>query len=182
MSRVGKVPIVVPETVKVALEGAEVRVQGPKGTLSHNIPQDIDVEVDGGMLHVRRNGETKSARALHGLTRKLLANMVEGVSQGFKKVLEINGVGYRAELKDQVLHLTLGFSHPIVFPLPSGVSAAVERQTVITLECHDKQVLGQAAAELRSFRPPEPYKGKGIRYQGEVVLRKAGKAMGGSAG
>ena len=109
MSRVGKLPIVVPETVKVALEGAEVRVQGPKGTLSHNIPRDIDVEVDGGMLHVRRNGETKSERALHGLTRKLLANMVEGVSQGFKKVLEINGVGYRAELKDQVLHLTLGF-------------------------------------------------------------------------
>lgn len=182
MSRVGKLPITVPETVKVAFEGAEVRVQGPKGTLSHDIPPDIAVEVEGGSLVVRRNGETKSVKALHGLTRKLLANMVEGVSQGFKKVLEINGVGYRAELKEESLHLTLGFSHPIVFTLPSGVSASVERQTVITLECHDKQVLGQAAAELRSFRPPEPYKGKGIRYQGEVVLRKAGKAMGGAAG
>ncbi len=182
MSRVGKRPIIVPEAVKVVLEGAEIRVRGPKGTLSHNLPPGIEVDVDGDRLHVRRNGETKSARSLHGLTRKLLANMVEGVSQGFRKVLEINGVGYRAELKDQSLHLTLGFSHPIVFPLPPGLSASVERQTVIALECHDKQVLGQAAAELRGFRPPEPYKGKGIRYQGEVVLRKAGKAMGGAAG
>lgn len=182
MSRVGKMPIVVPETVKVVFEGAEVRVQGPKGTLSHSIPEGVTVEVDGDNLHVRRANDTKSVRALHGLTRKLLANMVEGVSQGFRKVLEINGVGYRAELKDQSLHLTLGFSHPVVFPLPEGVSASVERQTVITLECHDKQVLGQAAAEVRRFRPPEPYKGKGIRYQGELVQRKAGKAMGGAAG
>ncbi len=175
-------PIVVPETVKVVFEGAEVRVQGPKGTLSHSIPEGVTVEVDGDNLHIRRANDTKSVRALHGLTRKLLANMVEGVSQGFRKVLEINGVGYRAELKDQSLHLTLGFSHPVVFPLPEGVSASVERQTVITLECHDKQVLGQAAAEVRRFRPPEPYKGKGIRYQGELVQRKAGKAMGGAAG
>ena len=182
MSRVGKLPIVVPGTVKVGFEGAEVRVQGPKGTLTHSIPQGLTVDVDGDTLHVRRNDETKTVRALHGLTRKLLANMVEGVSQGFRKVLEINGVGYRAEVKDQSLHLTLGFSHPIVYPLPAGVSAAVERQTVITLECHDRQVLGQAAAEVRSFRPPEPYKGKGIRYQGELVVRKAGKAMGGAAG
>lgn len=182
MSRVGKMPIVVPETVKVVFEGAEVRVQGPKGTLSHSIPEGVTVEVDGDNLHIRRANDTKSVRALHGLTRKLLANMVEGVSQGFRKVLEINGVGYRAELKDQSLHLTLGFSHPVVFPLPEGVSASVERQTVITLECHDKQVLGQAAAEVRRFRPPEPYKGKGIRYQGELVQRKAGKAMGGAAG
>ena len=175
-------PIVVPETVKVVFEGAEVRVQGPKGTLSHSIPEGVTVEVDGDNLHVRRANDAKSVRALHGLTRKLLANMVEGVSQGFRKVLEINGVGYRAELKDEALHLTLGFSHPVVFPLPEGVSASVERQTVITLECHDKQVLGQAAAEVRRFRPPEPYKGKGIRYQGELVQRKAGKAMGGAAG
>lgn len=182
MSRVGKLPVIVPEAVKVVLEGREIRVQGPRGTLSHRIPPDLEVDVEGDRLQVRRNGEARSTRALHGLTRKLLANMVEGVSQGFRKVLEINGVGYRAELKGQSLHLTLGFSHPIVFPLPSGVSASVERQTVITLECYDKQVLGQAAAELRSFRPPEPYKGKGIRYQGEVVLRKAGKAMGGASG
>ena len=175
-------PIVVPGSVKIAFEGAEIRVRGPKGTLSHNIPEGIEVDVDGGALQVRRAGETKALKSLHGLTRKLLANMVEGVSEGFKRVLEINGVGYRAELKDESLHLTLGFSHPIVFPLPAGVSASVERQTVITLECHDKQVLGQAAAEVRGFRPPEPYKGKGIRYQGEMVQRKAGKAMGGAAG
>ena len=175
-------PIVVPGTVKVDFAGPEVRVQGPKGALSHTIPEGITVEVDGDRMHVRRENETKAVRARHGLTRKLLANMVEGVSQGFRKVLEINGVGYRAELKDQFLHLTLGFSHPVVFPLPEGVSASVERQTVITLECHDKQVLGQAAAEVRRFRPPEPYKGKGIRYQGELVQRKAGKAMGGGAG
>lgn len=182
MSRVGKLPIVVPGAVKVAFDGPEVRVEGPKGKLSYNIPRGIEVDVDGDRLLVRRANETKAVKSLHGLTRKLLANMVEGVSEGFKKVLEINGVGYRAELKDQEIHLTLGFSHPIVFPLPPGVSATVERQTMITLECHDKQVLGQAAAELRRFRPPEPYKGKGIRYQGENVQRKAGKAMGGAAG
>jgi len=181
VSRVGKLPIVVPETVKLEIDGVEVRVQGPKGKLAHSIPEGITVEMDGDRLHVRRNNETKPVRSLHGLTRKLLANMVEGVSQGFKRVLEINGVGYRAELKDGSLHLTLGFSHPIEFPLPVGVSASVERQTVITLECHDKQVLGQAAAEVRRFRPPEPYKGKGIRYQDEVVRRKAGKAMGADA-
>ena len=181
MSRVGKLPIVVPEAVKLEFDGVEVRVQGPKGELVHSIPEGITVEMDGDRLHVRRNNETKTVRSLHGLTRKLLANMVEGVSQGFKRVLEINGVGYRAEVKDRSLHLTLGFSHPIEFPLPVGVSASVERQTVITLECHDKQVLGQAAAEVRRFRPPEPYKGKGIRYQGEVVRRKAGKAMGADA-
>ena len=182
MSRVGKMPIVVPGTVKIDFQGAEVRVQGPKGTLTHSVPEGIAVDVDGDRMQVRRNDETKTVRALHGLTRKLLANMVEGVSEGFRRVLEINGVGYRAELKDGSLHLTLGFSHPIVYPLPAGVSASVERQTVITLECHDKQVLGQAAAEVRRFRPPEPYKGKGIRYQGELVQRKAGKAMGGAAG
>ena len=180
MSRVGKLPIVGPGTVKVAMEGADIRVQGPKGTLEHRIPPGIEVNVDGDRLEVRRNAETKPVRAMHGLTRKLLANMVQGVSEGFKKVLEINGVGYRAELKDESLHLTLGYSHPIEYRLPEGVSASVERQTVITLESHDKQVLGQAAAEVRGFRPPEPYKGKGIRYQGEVVIRKAGKAMGGS--
>ncbi len=150
--------------------------------MSHTIPQGIEAAVDGATLRVHRKEETKVAKSLHGLTRKLLANMVEGVSTGFRKVLEINGVGYRAEFKDQALHLTLGFSHPIVFPLPAGVSASVERQTVITLESHDRQVLGQVAAEVRRFRPPEPYKGKGIRYQGEVVQRKAGKAMGSGGG
>jgi large subunit ribosomal protein L6 len=136
------------------------------------------VEIDGEVLHVRREDDTAKARALHGLTRKLVANMVEGVSEGFRRVLEINGVGYRAELKGQELHLNLGYSHPVIFPLPEGVSASIDRQTVITLQSHDKRLLGQTAAVIRDFRRPEPYKGKGIRYQGESVRRKAGKAMG----
>lgn len=178
MSRVGKLPVVVPKSVKVLLEQQEIRVEGPKGKMTTRLPEELAVEIDGEKLHVRRQDDTPRARALHGLTRKLVANMVEGVSDGFKRVLELNGVGYRAELKAQELHFSLGFSHPIVFPLPEGVAAAVERQTVITLECHDKQLLGQTAAVIRELRPPEPYKGKGIRYQGEFVRRKAGKAMG----
>lgn len=180
MSRVGKLPVVVPKSVKVLLEAQEIRVEGPKGKMASTLPENLSVEIEGERLHVRRQDDTAKAKALHGLTRKLVANMVEGVSQGFKRVLEINGVGYRAELKGQELHFTLGYSHPVVFPLPTGVSASVDRQTVITLECHDKQLLGQTAAVIREFRPPEPYKGKGIRYQGEFVRRKAGKAMGAS--
>jgi len=180
VSRVGKLPVVVPKSVKILLEQQEIRVEGPKGKMASRLPEDLSVEIEGEKLHVRRQGDTPRQRALHGLTRKLVANMVEGVSDGFKRVLEINGVGYRAELKGQELHFSLGYSHPIVFPLPQGVTASVERQTVITLECHDKQLLGQTAAVIREFRPPEPYKGKGIRYQGEFVQRKAGKAMGSS--
>jgi large subunit ribosomal protein L6 len=178
VSRVGKLPVVVPGSVKVVLEQEEIRVEGPKGKLTSKLPAQLSVEIEAERLHVRRQDDTAKSRALHGLTRKLVANMVEGVSEGFKRVLEINGIGYRAELKGQELHLTLGYSHPVVFPLPKGVSASVDRQTVITLECHDKQLLGQTAAVIREFRPPEPYKGKGIRYQGEVVRRKAGKAIG----
>jgi len=181
VSRVGKLPVVIPSVVKIALEDQEIRVEGPRGKMASRLPEKVRVEVDGEKLQVRRQDDSAKARALHGLTRKLVANMVEGVSEGFKRVLEINGVGYRAELKGQDLHLSLGFSHPVVFPLPQGVSASVERQTVITLESHDKQLLGQTAAVIRDFRPPEPYKGKGIRYQGETVRRKAGKAMGGSS-
>jgi len=160
------------------VEQEEIRVEGPKGKLAAKLPAQLAVDIDAERLHVRRQDDTPTSRALHGLTRKLVANMVEGVSEGFKRVLEINGIGYRAELKGQELHLTLGYSHPVVFPLPKGVSASVDRQTVITLECHDKQLLGQTAAVIREFRAPEPYKGKGIRYQGEVVRRKAGKAIG----
>ena len=178
MSRVGKMPVVVPGSVKILVEQQEIRVEGPRGKLLAKLPEELSVEIEGEKLHIRRQADHPHARALHGLTRKLVANMVEGVSEGFKRVLEINGVGYRAELKGQELHFSLGYSHPVVFPLPTGVAAAVERQTVITLECHDKQLLGQTAAVIRAFRPPEPYKGKGIRYQGELVKRKAGKAMG----
>ena len=178
MSRVGKLPVVIPKSVKIAVENQEIRVEGPKGKMASRLPEKLAIEIEGERLHVRRQDDAAKSRALHGLTRKLVANMVEGVSEGFKRVLEINGVGYRAELKGQDLHLSLGYSHPVVFPLPSGVSAAVERQTVITLESHDKQLLGETAAVIRDLRPPEPYKGKGIRYQGETVRRKAGKAMG----
>ena len=170
--------MVVPKSVKVVLEQGEIRVEGPKGKMSSKLPEKLSLEMEGEQLHIRREDDTARARALHGLTRKLVANMVEGVSEGFKRVLEINGVGYRAELKGQELHFSLGYSHPVVFPLPKSVSASIDRQTVITLECHDKQLLGQTAAVIRAFRPPEPYKGKGIRYQGEFVRRKAGKAMG----
>jgi len=129
----------------------------------------------------RRNDERKS-RAVHGLTRKLIANMAQGVSQGFSRVLDINGVGYRAEVKGQEIHMTLGYSHPVVFPLPAGVSAAVERQIIITLTSADRQLLGETAAKIRSLRPPEPYKGKGIKYREEVIKRKAGKAVGSAGG
>lgn len=182
MSRVGKLPIKVPENVEVTLESDRVSVAGPKGSLECRVAPQVFVSLNDGELRVSRSQESSKIKALHGLTRKLLSNMVLGVSEGFKRVLEINGVGYRAELRDRELHLSLGYSHPVVFHLPAGVTATIERQTVITLECHDKQLLGQTAAVIRQFRPPEPYKGKGIRYQGEFVRRKAGKAMGASGG
>lgn len=181
MSRIGKLPVTVPDGVKVALEGKIVRLEGPKGKLQTPIPVGIKVKVEGKQIKVEREDNERKNRALHGLTRKLIANMAEGVSRGFNRVLEINGVGYRAEVKGKEIHLTLGFSHPVVFPLPEGVTASVERQTVVTLTSSDRQVLGETAATLRALRPPEPYKGKGVKYREEVIKRKAGKAVG-SAG
>jgi large subunit ribosomal protein L6 len=180
VSRIGKLPITVPGGVKISQDNGLVQVEGPKGRLSSRVPEKIGVKIEGGQIKVEREGDDRRAKALHGLTRKLIANMVTGVSQGFTRVLEINGVGYRAEAKESVLNLTLGYSHPIAFPLPPGVSATVERQTVITLRGADKQVLGEAASRIRALRPPEPYKGKGIKYQEEVIQRKAGKAVGGA--
>lgn len=171
-------PISVPDGVKVFLENGGVRVEGPKGKLKTEIPPKIHVEMDEKQLKVSRETEERQVKALHGLTRKLIANMVEGVSRGFTRVLEINGVGYRAEAKGTELHLTLGFSHPVVFPLPAGITAAVERQIIITLHGADKEILGKTAAVIRGLRPPEPYKGKGIKYREEVIQRKAGKAVG----
>jgi large subunit ribosomal protein L6 len=162
----------------VILDDRAVRVEGPKGKLSAVIPSGIQVTMEGSLLRISRDAEEKEARALHGLTRKLVANMVEGVSRGFARILEINGVGYRAEVKGTELHMTLGFSHPVVFPLPPGITATVERQVLVTLQGADKQVLGKTAAMLRALRPPEPYKGKGIKYREEVIKRKAGKAVG----
>ena len=178
MSRIGRLPILIPDRVKVASEDGAIRVEGPKGQLRTEIPQGIQIKLEGNQLRVVREGEERNLKALHGLTRKLVANMVEGVSRGFSRVLEINGVGYRAEAKGTDLHLTLGFSHPVVFPLPSGVTATVERQIIVTLQGADKEILGKTAAMIRGLRPPEPYKGKGIKYREEVIRRKAGKAVG----
>jgi large subunit ribosomal protein L6 len=165
----------------VAIDSNAVRLEGPRGKLQAAIPTGINVQVDGNVVRVVRDGDERKTRALHGLTRKLIANMTQGVSQGFSRVLEINGVGYRAEVKGQEIHMTLGYSHPVVFPLPQGVTASVERQTIITLSAADRQVLGEVAAKIRSLKAPEPYKGKGIKYREEVIRRKAGKAVG-SAG
>jgi large subunit ribosomal protein L6 len=156
-------------------------LEGPKGKLKTTIPVGVTVKVEENIVRVGRETEERKIRALHGLTRKLIANMAQGVSQGFTRVLEINGVGYRAEVKGQEIHITLGFSHPVVFALPEGVSAAVERQVIVTLSAADRQLLGETAAKLRALRPPEPYKGKGVKYREEVIRRKAGKAVG-SAG
>ena len=182
MSRIGKLPVTIPSGVKVAVESNAVRLEGPKGKLQAEIPSGVKVKVQDNTLRVERDTNERKLRALHGLTRKLIANMAQGVSQGFTRILDINGVGYRAEVKGQEIHMTLGYSHPVVFPLPAGVSASVERQVIITLSSADRQLLGEMAAKIRSLRPPEPYKGKGIKYREEVIRRKAGKAVGSAGG
>ncbi len=177
MSRVGKKPVPLPEKVKVNVAGRTVNVEGPKGKLSMSHHPTVKVEVKDNVIHVTRPDESNEARALHGLTRALIANMVHGVSQGFTRELEIQGVGYRAEIKGKALNLALGFSHAVQFPLPDGISAAVDdRKTKITLSGIDRQLVGATAAKLRSLRPPEPYGGKGVRYSDEVVRRKEGKS------
>ena len=181
MSRIGKLPVTIPAGVKIAVDPSAVRLEGPKGKLQAAIPAGVQVTVEGNVAHVTRDNEQRKLRALHGLTRKLIANMAQGVSLGFTRVLDINGVGYRAEVRGQEIHMTLGYSHPVVFPLPQGVTAAVERQIIITLSGADRQLLGETAAKIRGLRPPEPYKGKGIKYREEFIKRKAGKAVG-SAG
>jgi large subunit ribosomal protein L6 len=173
--------IKVPDGVSVRQEGQRVQVKGPRGAEEHSVPAQITVAVDGGVITVGRSSEDRKTRALHGLTRKLLANCVTGVSQGFSLTLEIIGVGYRAEPKGSALQLSLGFSHPILYQLPPGVKAKVDKQTVVTLESTNRHVLGEVAAQIRALRPPEPYKGKGIKYSTETIRRKAGKAAG-SAG
>ena len=182
MSRIGKLPVTIPSGVKVAVDSSGVRLEGPKGKLQTTLPPGVDVKVEGNVVRVERRNDERKSRAIHGLTRKLIANMAQGVSQGFSRVLDINGVGYRAEVKGQEIHMTLGYSHPVVFPLPAGVSASVERQIIITLTSADRQLLGETAAKIRSLRPPEPYKGKGIKYREEVIKRKAGKAVGSAGG
>lgn len=175
MSRIGKLPIPVPQAVKVKAEGPRVHVEGPKGKLDMAVDDAVAIDIADGKVVVRRKNDSRRARGIHGLTRKLLANMIHGVSQGFSQVLEINGVGYRAEVKGNQIQLALGFSHPILFQLPNGVSAKVDKQTVITLDSADRQLLGQTAAMIRDLRSPEPYKGKGVKYAEETIRRKAGK-------
>jgi large subunit ribosomal protein L6 len=180
MSRIGKLPIHLDKGVKASIAGATVKVEGPKGKLEMQLHPGYTAEIKDSEILVKRPGDSSGERALHGLMRKLVANMVEGVGKGFTRVLEINGVGYRAEAKGTQVNLTLGYSHPIVYQLPPGVTAKVERQVVVTLESADRQLLGTVAAQIRELRPPEPYKGKGIKYATETIRRKAGKAAAGS--
>lgn len=176
MSRVGKLPIAIPQGVQISLEQLMLTIKGPKGMLMRPMPEQLDLEIAQQSLHIRRKDDSREARSLHGLLRALVFNMVQGVSQGFTRSLEIQGTGYRAEVQNNVLNLSLGYSHPVNFVLPEGVSATVERQNLIRLEAIDKELLGQTAARIRELRAVEPYKGKGIRYSGEKVHRKVGKA------
>ena len=176
MSRIGTASITVPSGVDLAASGGEMRVKGPKGSLARPIPEGIEVDVADGSARLKRPDDSKGAKSRHGLARALLANMVTGVTEGFSKVLEIQGVGYRADTSGKKLNLTLGFSHPVAMDIPEGLKVSVENNTLITVEGIDKEKVGQFAADVRKFRPPEPYKGKGIRYQGEQIRRKVGKA------
>jgi large subunit ribosomal protein L6 len=175
MSRVGKKPISIPEKTKITFKDRVLTVQGQKGTLSRKIHADVDLAIESGIMHVKTTSEGRTNRALQGLVRTLVANMVHGVNQGFERVLEISGIGYRAEVAGNTIVLNLGYSHPISFDLPEGISAKVERNTVIHLSGIDKEQVGQTAASIRRLRPPEPYKGKGIRYSDERIRKKAGK-------
>ena len=175
MSRVGKKPIPIPEKVKITLKDRFVTVKGNKGTLSRTIHDAVDLKISDNLIQVLTKTDSKKNFALQGLTRSLVDNMVTGVDKGFERILEINGIGYRAEVKGSTLVLNLGFSNPVNFELPKDVSASVEKNTIIKLACIDKEVLGQTAASIRKLRPPEPYKGKGIKYAEERIIRKAGK-------
>ncbi len=176
MSRIGIQPIDLPDGVKVDIKGSDLSVTGPKGSLNLKLRDEVSIEVDGSVLKVSRKNEERESVALHGLMRSLVANMVTGVVEGFEKKLEIIGVGYRADVQGSDLNLLLGYSHPIKYSLPDGISASVDKQTLISIRGADKQLVGQVAADIRAFRKPEPYKGKGIRYMDEQVRRKAGKA------
>ena len=176
MSRIGKMPITVPAGVDVKIDGSKVTVKGPKGELTREFAPIMTITLDGDVLTVSRPDDSREAKSIHGLTRSLLANMVEGVSQGFSKKLELVGVGYRATLKGRDLEMLLGYSHPVAVKAPEGITFEVPTQTEIIVTGASKQQVGQVAADIRAWRKPEPYKGKGIRYEGEHVRRKAGKA------
>jgi len=175
VSRIGKKPIDIPKGVSVTLQGRTIKVKGPKGELARDVPPMVEINVEGSTIEVKRQAEDRKGRAMHGLARSLIQNMVTGVSTGFTRELEINGVGYRAEARAGVLSMALGYSHPLELLLPAGVEAKVEKNKVV-LSGIDKEVLGRIAAVIRGQRPPEPYKGKGIKYVEEQIRRKVGKA------
>jgi large subunit ribosomal protein L6 len=176
MSRVGKMPVKIPEKVKVSVDGFLVKVEGPKGKMSFPFNPKVAVTVEKGEVRVARPDDTRISKGLHGLTRTLVKNAVEGVVKGYDRGLEISGVGFKAEVKGKAIHFTLGFSHPVVFNLPEGITAEVDaKQTKVTVKGVDKHLLGLTAAKIRALRPPEPYKGKGIKYAEEIIRRKEGK-------
>src|SRR5580698_5409076 len=177
MSRIGKQPIAIPAKVKVEIKGQKVLVEGPKGKLDWELPKRTSLKVEGGNIVVSRAGDDAQSKALHGLSRALVNNMVRGVSEGFVKKLEIQGVGFKAAVQANNVNLSLGYSHPIVYPIPAQIKVTVEENTKLTIEGPDRQTVGQVAAEIRSFYPPEPYKGKGVRYSDERVVRKEGKTV-----
>ena len=176
MSRIGRKPIPLPKGVEVSVSGVHVTVKGPKGSLERDIHPDLSVKIEDETLLVERPSDARDHRSLHGLTRSLIANMVTGVTDGFTKSLEINGVGYRANAKGKDIEFALGYSHPVHFPAPEGITLTVEGTNKVIVSGTDNQLVGQIAANIRELRPPEPYKGKGIKYEGERIRRKAGKA------
>ena len=173
MSRIGRKPIPVPAGVKVRVADGVVHAEGPKGKLMQPVPRGLSARVDDGIVHIGRDGDDRQVRALHGLTRSLVANMLTGVKDGFERKLEIVGIGYRAQMQGKSIQLALGYSHPVIFPLPQGIDVAIEKQTHVTVTGIDKQLVGQVAANMRSLRKPDPYKQKGVRYTGEVLKKKA---------
>jgi large subunit ribosomal protein L6 len=181
MSRVGKKAIAVPSGVTANVEGQTIKIKGPKGALSLAVHDDVEVKLDGGQIKVDPRSETKRARSQWGTYRTLIANLISGVTKGFEQRLEINGVGYRAAVQGKNLQLALGYSHDVVYPIPEGITIATPRPVEIIISGADRQKVGQVAAEIREYRPPEPYKGKGIKYQTEKIRRKAGKAAAGSS-
>jgi large subunit ribosomal protein L6 len=178
MSRIGKNPVSVPSGVTVTLDGSRITVKGPKGELSRELPASMTIAQENGTITVTRPSDEQQHKALHGLTRTLIANMIEGVTQGYKKTLEITGVGYKAEPRPYGLQLALGYSHQIEFKAPAGIKLTTPNPTTVVIEGSSKELVGQVAAEIRGLRKPEPYKGKGVKYQGEQIRRKAGKAGG----
>ena len=177
MSRIGKQPVVIPAKVKVEIKGQRINVEGPKGKLTWDLPARTTVKVDGANVLVSRDGEDAQAKSLHGLSRALVNNMVKGVSEGFTKKLEINGVGFKAAIAGNIITLSLGYSHPVTYAVPSQIKVTVEENTKLTIEGPDKMMVGKVAAEIRSYYPPEPYKGKGVKYSDEKIIRKEGKTV-----